>query len=400
MASGEGRAQGRRGLLAWAGCLVAAALGAGCQDYELLSIEPRAVGVRDVRIQVTGKPLASNVMLVVDKSGSMTESVTGTGMNCTFDGTSGSEYDPRSTNPCKWNDLKAAFTDPTDGFLTGSGGLARFGLLAFPGEGGSCAEGSIVVPVGDDVEPIRRALMSDLVPSGGTPTTAALLEAAGDPLLAGSEPNRQRFVMLLTDGLPNCNDANAALCSQCRADAAQCSAGCRPTEEPGTCDVVPFDGAACLDEENLVAAVRQLRSQGIVTFVIGFGRDTASSDASGVLNRAAVEGGHPRLGAAESYYQANSVEELKGFLEELLVEFPCTYELDPPPSERDLLSVNLRDGKAGRPDLADRILVEGTEWEFASGALDAVRLIGPVCDLVQNAEFGRYEVQIIYAEPL
>lgn len=301
------------------------------------------------------------------------------------------------TCPTKWASSKTAVTTLAAQFAN----RFRFGMQMYPRDATTfnCIAGTILSPVPASSTQLSAAFGAN-APGGGTPTASSLDAARAYLNTLGITSESPAYVLLLTDGLPNCNDANAALCSQCRADAAQCSAGCRPTEEPGTCDVVPFDGAACLDEENLVAAVRQLRSQGIVTFVIGFGRDTASSDASGVLNRAAVEGGHPRLGAAESYYQANSVEELKGFLEELLVEFPCTYELDPPPSERDLLSVNLRDGKAGRPDLADRILVEGTEWEFASGALDAVRLIGPVCDLVQNAEFGRYEVQIIYAEPL
>jgi hypothetical protein len=374
-----------------------------CQSYELVPVEARAVGVKNTRVQVTGKPLPSNIMLVVDKSGSMTGAVTGTGMHCTADGTSGSYYDPRSTNPCKWNDLRDAFADPENGVLVRNQGTARFGLLAFPGAGSECAEGGIVVPIGDDVQPVRDQLLNQLSPGGGTPTAAALRAAGSDPALSSSEPNRKRFVMLLTDGLPNCNGANAALCSACRSNSAACSSegGCQPTEPPfGSCSAQPFDGAACLDESGLVDAVAELNAKGIVTLVIGFGKDTASGNATRVLNRAAIAGGHPREGASESYYQANSVEELREFLEELVADFPCTYKLDPVPSEASLVSVNLHDSKASRIDQRDRLLEWGTDWEFTSNALEAVRLIGSACDIVRNAEYGRYEVQIIQADPL
>jgi hypothetical protein len=395
-----GRRRGRALCAGPAAMALGLLLGA-CQNYEAVPIQPRAMVVtKNVRV-VTGKPLASNVMLVVDKSGSMTQSVTGSGPACTVDGKAASRYDPTSTNPCKWNGLKDALTDPVDGFLVQNEGVARFGLLAFPGDDAGCSPGRIVVPIGAGIAPIRNALLSDLLPDGGTPTTAALLEAAKDPGLASAEPNRKCFVMLLTDGLPNCNDSNAGLCAQCRSNAASCSSqsGCRPTEPPyDQCEPKPFDGAACLDEENLIGAIQELRAKGIVTLVIGFGRATASGNASRVLNRAAIEGGHPRQGATESYYQANTVEELKGFLQELLQEFPCEIKLEPKPTAANLVTVNVRDTKASTG--ADNILKLGRDWEFTSEDLGGIRLLGSWCSFVQNAEFGRYELQVIYADPL
>ncbi|MGC4114023.1 MAG: hypothetical protein QM765_05065 [Myxococcales bacterium] len=383
----------------WGACsLVAAALAAvvvtaSCQTHQFYPMGPQAIGIGNTIIQVEGKALPPNIMLVVDKSGSMTQSVTGTGLACTIDGTVGATYDPRSTNPCKWNDLIAVFADPTTGFLTTSQGLGRFGLAAFPSSTGQCDTGSVLVPIGDDAQPIRDQLLNRLTPGGGTPSAASLLEAGKDSALVSAEPNRKRFAMLLTDGLPNCNSANAAKCAQCRADALSCSAvdGCRPTEVPGTCLRTPFDGASCLDEDALVTAVSQLSAKGIGTFVIGFGKDTSGGDASRVLTRAAVAGGYPRQGAAEQYYQANSVDELKTFLEEILKKFPCTFELPNPVSDKMLVQVSISDSSSD----TTTDLVQNTDWQFPSAtALGEIQILGDWCTTIQGADPNRYAILV------
>ncbi|HEY3446895.1 MAG TPA: hypothetical protein VGK67_11050 [Myxococcales bacterium] len=370
--------------------LAAAGVGASCQSQQFYPVGPQAVTVGTTTIVVEGKALPPNIMLVVDKSGSMTQSVTGTGLACTSDGTVGATYDPRSTSPCKWNDLKTAFADPTTGFLVTSQGLARFGLAAFPASTGQCDTGSVLVPISDDVQAIRDQLLNRLSPGGGTPSAASLLEASKDSALVTVEPNRKRFAMLLTDGMPNCNSANAAKCAQCRANAASCDAvdGCRPTEVPGTCPAKsPFDGASCLDEDALVNAVSELAAKGIGTFVIGFGKDTSGSDANRVLTRAAVAGGYPREGAAEQYYQANSVAELKAFLEEILRKFPCSFKLASAASNAALVQVSIADHQNG----TETVLRQGTDWQFPSATvLDEVQLLGDWCTEIQGADANRY----------
>lgn len=372
--------------------MVAGVALASCQAQEFYPVLPKAFASADNRIEVLGKPLPPNIMLVVDRSGSMTSSVTGTGLACTTDGTTGSTYDPRSTQPCKWNDLKTAFADPATGLLTTSQGLARFGLAAFPGAAGSCSTGAIAVPIGDDPQPLRDQLLNRLIPGGGTPTAASLLAAGRDPALLTSEPNRERFIMLLTDGLPNCNAANAPQCAQCRADVAACTAagGCRPTDIPNHCDPTPFDGAGCLDDRGMVGAIQQLRVQGVDTFVIGFGRDTAGGDADEVLTRAAIAGGHPRVGAAQQYFQANSLQELNGVLEEILKRFPCTWPLAFKPTDPRLVEV-LVDDASERKTTA---LISGVDWQYASAADDKIEILGDWCTRLQDADPNRYTLHL------
>lgn len=376
---------------------LAAAVTLACQNQQFYPVEPQLVAVKDETRVVSGRQLPPNIMLVVDRSGSMITSATGTGLACTTDGTGGSDYDPRSTNPCKWNDLKSAFADPTAGFLVQNRGLARFGLLPFPGASGKCEAGTIAVPIGDDVQPIRDQLLNRLAPGGGTPTAAALLEAARDPALANPEPNRKRFAMLLTDGLPNCNEANAARCAACRADSAACHLpeGCRPTDAPyDACYAVPFDGASCLDEDALVLAVETLRLQGVETFVIGFGKDTAGSDAGRVLDRAAVAGGQARSGAATKYFQANTVQELKAFLEEIVRPASCDWVVEGLPTDPNLVEVGVEDVLQG----SETQLSAGSDWSLAGPRV--LRIEGDWCARIQQAEPERYRLKIRFVGAL
>ena len=373
---------------------------ADCQRFEMVPVEPDAIAVNQFNLSLLGKPLPSTVMLAVDTSGSMTASMAGTGMHCTLDGTIGSDYDARSQNPCKWNDLKEALAGE-DGFLAQSEGLARFGLIAFPGAdlGNSCAPGRVVVPIGDSVDPVRSAILNDLSPSGGTPTADALRTAAREPLLYTEEAGRSRFVILLTDGLPNCNPELATRCEACRADPLACQDelnGCRPTDAPfDGCLPTPFDGAPCVDDTRLIEAVTELRELGVYTLVIGFGSETADDRQRDILNRASEAGGKPRQGASDAYYQASSVGELHGILEELLAEFPCTFALSPAPAADADIDVILRDNDRG----SDRNLAQGADWSI-SEARSSLSIVGEACALIQRSEIGRYEVRIFTKESL
>jgi hypothetical protein len=338
-------------------------------------------------------------MLVVDRSGSMTKSATGTGLDCTQDGTGGTEYDVRSPYSCKWNDLKNALADAENGFLVKNAHLARFGLLSFPAETGTCASGAIAVPIGENIQAIRDHLLNRLIPRGGTPTAASIKEAIKDPALHNPERDRRRFVMLLTDGLPNCNESLQSLCAQCREQSESCSQeqGCRPTDPPlDTCGKIPFDGASCLDEEGLVQAIAELNSQGVVTFVIGFGTETAQGNASRVLNRAAQAGGHPRIGAKTEYFQADNVEELSSFLEEILQSFPCTFSLAVPPQNSQLLTVSMEDLR----NADEEVLNPEQDWVFTSPSREAIRIQGQRCTEIQNAPSDRYIIRFRYAQSL
>jgi hypothetical protein len=124
-------------------------------------------------------------------------------------------------------------------------------------------------------------LVNQTGPGGGTPTGAAL---AFMGTLAGlQDPNdgRDDYVLLLTDGLPNCNKFNPN--NQCNGT----NALCRCT---GNC-AADACATGCLDQDNTVAQVVALRAKGIKTIVVGFGADTGSGDGPAVLQAMGEAGG-------------------------------------------------------------------------------------------------------------
>lgn len=326
---------------------------------------------------VVAQPAALDVMLVVDTSGSMNAPVV------------------EGSTVRKWDELKSALLAPETGFLARNS-QARFGLTTFPEpqNPSSCDRGGIRVPLGkaegDNLDPIA-AFLEAVEPTGGTPTTPtlALLDDSTFPPAEG----RRRLAVVLTDGLPNCNpsDENVARCDQCNADPSSCQAtdGCRPTfGDVDRCEYnqMHFDLAMpCLDEQGLVDQVDALRQSGIETVVLGFGAQTQTPMAFGVLNRAALAGGWARE-AEQRFYQANDAAELAAALEKALRPVRCTFDLGRALDAAEFVSVALV-----APDGSEVALQREADWTFRSPT--ELRLIGSRCDQIDSYRDHRVEVR-------
>jgi hypothetical protein len=207
-----------------------------------------------------------NVMLLVDHSGSMSQPM-----------------DPTGGTVTRASELKRAAHD----FLASSGARARLGLTAFPTDAicGSPSGTSVALPASDDPDVLRQnaelieATVQSLEPMGGTPIADALELLAREPSL--NDPTRDNFIVLLTDGVPNCNGQNPSRgTSSCRCTVPNCTG--------------PFDSLGCLDDARAVAAVQALRQRGIRTAVIGFGAELVGGDAPAVLQAMALAGDFTR----------------------------------------------------------------------------------------------------------
>jgi hypothetical protein len=128
----------------------------------------------------------ANVLIVLDRSGSMNQSLGG--------GT-------------KWS----VALDAIETFLDEFGTQARFGLMLYPGfnlscsEGMQCSTGTIVVdPAPMTVAMIEEALDDAQTCSFGTPTAETLESLVGYPGL--QDPTRANHVLLITDGESTCED--------------------------------------------------------------------------------------------------------------------------------------------------------------------------------------------------
>ncbi len=120
----------------------------------------------------------SNMLIVLDSSGSMNEAITG--------GT-------------KWEIATAALKRVTAANDT----KIRFGLNTFSTDVMKCDIGSNKVPVGDATASLIASYMPVKAPGNGTPIGGALHLAATNAALA--DTSRANYVMLVTDGKENCN---------------------------------------------------------------------------------------------------------------------------------------------------------------------------------------------------
>ncbi len=139
--------------------------------------------------EFTAEAVPPNVLIVLDRSGSMDEELDNSG------------------GASKWDVAKDAIAE----LVATHGDAVRFGLLVYPGtdlacdEGGDCSEG--VVPV--DIGLATADAITDYVQTSGTcnfrtPTAEALRVALDLQTL--HDTGRGNFILLITDGAANCDD--------------------------------------------------------------------------------------------------------------------------------------------------------------------------------------------------
>jgi hypothetical protein len=205
-----------------------------------------------------------------------------------------------------------------------------------------------------------------------------------------SDSSRENFILLLTDGLPNCNSQNKNSCSNataCRCTLKDCST------TSGFCQ------SGCLDKDATVEEISKLRPKKIRTIVVGFGADTASGDANETLNAMAEAGGFPlscpngnntECGTGNTcnaatktcnrrYYQAKNSTELSQALVAignlLANSNPCLYKLEEKPSDPRFLTVLIN---------GDNVSKDSGLWKYDEAA-GTVTFEGSICQSLLNA---------------
>ena len=141
---------------------------------------------------------------------------------------------------------------------------------------------------------------------GGTPTARALLY--GFQYLIGlDESSDDLYVILTTDGAPNCSDDPTLTCDS----------GCATSVE-GPCN----HDEVCLDDQAVYARVAEYwENWGIPTYVLGMGGVVELWDE--VLTGIAQHGG------TGDYYAALSPQQLKDALQEIAAAATeCTFDVD------------------------------------------------------------------------
>ena len=319
----------------------------------------------------------ANILLVIDKSGSMTDQ-------------------PEGFDTDKWEALKAAL----DESLHDVAGEVNFGLLLYPysldheipltGCTDDCCDvppdvsavNVAVQPGAESVPQILEAL-DDTEPGGGTPTAAAL-QGAYEYFVNGEGASLKgdRYVLLATDGGPNCNEDNTCDGDRCTTNLdGDCS-------NDNCCQGV---GAGCLDDESVVAKIEALQEEGIPTFVIGIpGTEVYAS----YLDTFATAGGVTNPDAPPEYYAVEAtggVQALAQTFTDITTHLvrSCEIELAKEPPRLDLVNVAV-----------DCELVpseDGAAWEIPADNPTQLLLKGNACTYIEDQ--GARRVDVVYGCP-
>jgi MYXO-CTERM domain-containing protein len=218
------------------------------------------------------------LFIVQDKSGSMAKAPDGS------TATTG--------NPSKWSIAQTVVPNLASTFSN----RFRFGAAMYPRDTTTfnCSTGTVVTPIANTTTGIDTAY-TNAIPGGGTPTAASL--GAVRTYLQGQALSTPAYVLLITDGLPNCNTA---------LDANSCSPttpGCGPTPAASTCGLGAKD---CLDSQATVTAAQQLFAAGVKVFVVGFDSTLTAGNNQAVLDAIANAGGTGSASVASSQSQLTS----------------------------------------------------------------------------------------------
>ena len=255
------------------------------------------------RFTLTTSP--ADVLFVVDRSGSMTS--------------------PTSDGTTRWNALVSAVRSvlpPLDTSLF-------MGLIIYPEPDACAVPATPQVPI---VQPSASVIASYLAVRGPyrtalTPTLGALQTA--ERFLRSTTSPRRRFIVLATDGAPNCGSGVA----------------------------------------EVVAELARIRSIGVDTFVLGIpGGDLTLY---GPLNVIADAGGRPRSGIVR-FYEAGSTSQLESALRAITAATAsCTYRLGTTPTRPDLVTVQF-DGRMIARDASNG-------WSYTDTTYREIRFNGASC---------------------
>ncbi len=279
--------------------------------------------------------------------------------------------------------------------LKAIGHRVSYGATIFPGLAGvtGCEAGDELMAVapGDPPSYARSgktgprlkdllARLSIASVDGGTPASATLNEMR--KVLTALEGDT--YVVLITDGAPNCNaelSCNASGCIPNIEDLTVRGVECRGAYN--CCDPANSGAGAnlsCADAQGSLQAVEALADAGIRTFVIGM---PGSEPYEALLNGMAEAGGTARDGALK-YYPVADTKALQESLTKIAasVAISCEIPLDYEPPDRDYVNVFF-DGVVVQYDPE-----EGWEWTDDGG----VAIRGAACDQLMSGDVLELQV--------
>jgi hypothetical protein len=294
-------------------------------------------------------PLPPDILIVQDRSSSMKNDDSDSGCS----GGCGASS--------KWSQVTAALTQ----VVTNTQASINWGLKFFSDNGACDASSAPVVAAAAGNGAAISSAIGAASPGGNTPTRDAITNGAA--YLAGLTDKNDKYLLLATDGLPNCPVGCSGM--------AKPSTSCTMTDNPSE------DTAA---EQAILTATQM----GFKTFVIGIGNVTV---AVGTLNQMAVSGGEPQVGASTSYYAATDPTALENALNAIVgVVASCTIPLTGAPA--GFTNVAISADAAGKTIEIPADPTNG--WSYGTN-MQTVILNGMACSDLKNGTYTN--LQFYYA---
>lgn len=277
---------------------------------------------------VTTTIIRPDLLLVQDKSGSMTQGVHG-------------ERNPPA-GQSKFDLVRSAIEQVVTGTT-----YVDWGLMLFGTNRGCTAPTRPDVPVGQGTAATIKQVLDNTVPNSSTPTAQTIRNALD--YFQGVNDMHPHYILVATDGQPTCAGGN------------------------GTAD----DSAATIQAVTIAAAA------GVDTFVVGIGANTG---ANMTLTAMAAAGRVPNTTPGQpAYYPVTNSQDLVTVLQKAALQItPCAYPLDHVPPALDRVLIQSNAGVIPR----DPMHVDG--WDY--GANDAsIVFYGPACDILRSGVITQVE---------
>jgi hypothetical protein len=286
----------------------------------------------------------AEILIIFDRSVSMLDPATG-----------GSCGNP---TPCgsKWKEMTTAVqqvvmqTDTT----------INWGLKLFADMGACGVAASATVPVAAGNGAAISAALTGSAPGGHTPTRVAV-QAGAAYLKSLTTPN-PKYILLATDGIPNCI--------------------------PGNKSQTAYDMAGATQ------AVMDAAGMGIPTFVLGVGTGGSSADAmvfDPTLTSLATAGGKPRAGTPNYYHVSSSADVVAALATIQGQANSCVFNLAQVPPDPTNIAIR---GSGNTRVPQDPTHVEG--WDYGPG-MRSVQLYGSYCAHVVDGTLT--DIQAIFGCP-
>ncbi|HXU05852.1 MAG TPA: vWA domain-containing protein [Polyangia bacterium] len=281
---------------------------------------------------------APDVLILLDASGSMNDDVTGQACQ---------------PNGCGATSKWALLIPAIEQIVATTQTRVNWGLKFFPDTDNRCGVSpNIAVPIGPgSSDAIALAIMARTsanggVTNGGQTPTRVVETAAADVLSTVADTN-PKFILLATDGIPNCLT---------------------------TTNILADDSAGAIN------AVSTAAGRGFATFVVGIATGI-NPQTEVTLSQMAVAGGRPRSGSPE-YYPVASTDELLATLDGIVGQAGmCTLGIGQPPPGGSLDAIDVRGD--GAPIARDVAHVSG--WDYADPGHTSIALFGAPCTALRNA---------------